>query len=238
MATIVRAPVRRVHITEPRLWSRSIGTDYWARFGAGVVSAQATAGELLSDYGWTTTSLVETAATGGGDFLDSADFSVPDHLLTDASADLLESPSIFGDYAGSRAAETILGYAPTALTCEFYGSWTVVTGTSNRSGFGLVQDGGAAGTAVDQLAWIYTDGTNFILRSSGDSSVGALDDTDWHTWKIVVSNGSTTAAIEWFIDGTSQGTLDRLEDQWPVSFGMHALTTNRPAIAWLHIWYS
>ncbi len=238
MAEIIRAPIQRVHIPEARLWSRSIGTDYWAKFGAGVVSAQATAGELLSDYGWTTTSLVETVATGTGDFLSAADIGIPDHLLTDASADLLESPSIFGGSDAIDAVAAILGYAPTMLTCEWYGSFTAVTGTSNRSGFGLVQDGGAAGTAADQLAWIYTDGTNFTIRSSGDSDVGALDDTDWHTWKIVISSGSATDAVEWFIDGTSQGTMNRLEDQWPVSFGMHALTTNRPGIAWVHISYS
>ena len=226
----------RLHVMDARSWSTQMGTDYWAQFGIGSTIA-VTNGTLLSEFGWTTTSLVETAMTGAGDFLSTSDFSVPAHLLTNASADLLESPSVFGDGAQAEAAAEILGHSPTTMSCEWYGSFTVVTGTSNRSGFGLVQDGGAAGTAADQLAWIYTDGTNFTLRSSGDSDAGALDDTDWHTWKIVVSTGSVTDAVEWFIDGTSQGTMDRIDDQWPVSFGMHALTTNRPAIAWVHLWY-
>lgn len=240
MARIVRAPARpRVHVMDARSWSTQMGTDYWAQFG--VKSTIATAGgstEVLSEYGWITTSLVETAMTGEGDFLSTSDFSIPAHVLTNASGDLLESPSLFGDGAGAEAAAAILGHSPTTLTCEFYGSFTAVTGTSNRSGFGLIQDGGSAATAADQLAWIYTDGTNFTLRSSGDSDVGAADDTDWHTWKIVVSNGSVTDAVEWFIDGTSQGTMDRIDDQWPVSFGMHAHTTNRPGLAWVHISYS
>lgn len=230
------SPLNRVHIVDPRAWNNAIGTDYWAKFGIKSTLAP-TGGAALSEFGWTTTSLVETVATGTGDFMSLSDFGIPAHILTDASGDLLESPSMFGDYTGSSAAGDILGYDPTTLTMECLASFTVVTGTSNRSGFGLVQDGGAAGTAADQLAWIYTDGTNFAIRSSGDSDVGAADDTDWHLWKIVVSTGSATDAVEWFIDGTSQGTMDRLEDQWPVSFGLHALTTNRPGIAWVHIFY-
>ncbi len=226
----------RLHVMDARLWSTQMGTDYWAQFGIKSTLAP-TGGGVLSELGWTTTSLVETVMTGAGDFLSTSDFSVPAHVLTNASGDLLESPSMFGDGAAAEAAAQILGHNPTTLSCEWYGSFTVVTGTSNRSGFGLVQDGGAAGTAADQLAWIYTDGTNFTLRSSGDSDAGAADDTDWHTWKIIVSTGSATDAVEWFIDGTSQGTMDRITDQWPVSFGMHALTTNRPGLAWVHLWY-
>lgn len=228
----------RLHVTDARAWSTQMGTDYWAKFGILSTLASSTpAIEDLDEFGWTTTSLIETAATGTGDFLSLSDFGIPAHILTDASGDLLESPSMFGDFTGSSAAAAILGHDPTTLTMECLASFTVVTGTSNRSGFGLVQDGGAAGTAADQLAWIFTDGTNFTLRSSADSDVGALDNTDWHIWKIVVQTGSATDAVEWFIDGTSQGTMNRLEDQWPVSFGLHALTTNRPGIAWVHLWY-
>jgi hypothetical protein len=237
MAKIVRAPYRRIHVTDPRLWSRAIGTDYWAKFGVGSTAAD-TGGTLLSDFGWTTTSLVETAATGGGDFLSSSDIGVPDHVLTNASGDLLQSPSMIGGWDGAAAAGDILGYDPTTLTVEFLGAFTVVTGTSNRSGFGLVEDGGTAGTAADELAWIYTDGTNFTIRSDADSDAGALDDTNWHLWKIAIKTGSATDAVEWFIDGTSQGTMDRKTDEWPASFGMHALTTNRPALAWIHVSYA
>lgn len=227
-------PINRLHVTDARDWSQAIGTDYWARFGVG----STTAATALSNYGWTTTSLVETAATGGADFLSSSDVGVDDHALTNASGDLLQSPSVFGSYYHGQVAAEILGYDPTQMTVEFLGSFTVVTGTSNRSGFGLTEDGGTAGTAADELAWIFTDGTNFTIRSDADSDVGAADDTDWHVWRIVVDTGSATDAVEWFIDGTSQGTMDRKTDEWPVSFGMHALTTNRPAISWVHIFYS
>ena len=229
--------VGRVHVIDPRLWSRALGTDYWAAFGETSIDAD-TGGSKLDDFGWTTTSLVETAATGTGDFLSSSDIGVPDHVLTNASGDLLQSPAIFGGYNHGRAVESMLGYAPTQMTMECFASFTVVTGTSNRSGFGLVEDAGTAGTAADELAWIYTDGTNFTIRSDADSDAGAADDVDWHLWKITVKIGFATDAVEWFIDGTSQGTMDRKTDEWPVSFGMYAHTTNRPGLAWLHLSYS
>ena len=229
--------VGRVHVTDPRLWSRALGTEYWAKFGKGATTGD-TSGVVLTDYGWTATSLIETSATGGGDFLSSSDIGVEDHVRCDASGDLLQSPSIFGGYGHGRAVESMLGYAPTQMTMECLGAFLAVTGTSNRSGFGLTEDGGIAGVANDALAWIYTDGTNFTIRSDADSDAGAADDTDWHHWKITVKIGSATDAVEWFIDGTSQGTIDRKTDEWPVSFGMHALTTNRPALAWVHLSYS
>ena len=225
---------KRIHVLQARDWSQAIGTDYWAKFGVGSTTAATT----LANFGWTTTALTETAATGAGDFMDSTTPGVPDHVLTDASGDLLQSPSMLGGYEGFLAAEHILGYSPTKLHVEFYGAFTVVTGTSNRSGFGLTEDAGTAGVAADELAWIYTDGTNFTIRSDADSDVGALDNVDWHLWKIVIKTGSATDAVEWFIDGTSQGTMNRKTDEWPVSFGMHAFTTNRPAISWVHLWYA
>lgn len=223
----------RIHVRDARDWSQAIGTDYWAKFGVGSTTAATT----LASFGWTVTALTETAATGAGDFMSSSDIGVPDHVLTDASGDLLQSPSMLGGYEGFLAAEDILGYPPTKLHVEFFGAFTVVTGTSNRSGFGLTEDGGTAGVAADELAWIYTDGTNFTIRSDADSDAGALDNVNWHLWKISVSTGSATDAVEWFIDGTSQGTMDRKTDEWPASFGMHALTTNRPGLSWVHAWY-
>lgn len=228
---------RRVHVPNARLWETELGTDYWARFGIRSTIAE-TNGAALSENGWTTTSLVETAMSGAGDFLSSSDIGIEAHVLTDATGDLLQSPSVFGGNGHAQAAAAILGYTPTQMSVEFFASFTVVTGTSNRSGFGLTEDGGTAGVSADELAWIYTDGTNFTIRSDADSDVGALDNTDWHIWKIVVATGSATDAVEWFIDGSSQGTMDRKTDEWPVSFGMHALTTNRPALSWVHIWYS
>ena len=235
--TIVRRaqPIRR-HVAAMD-WGREPGTDFWfiPRNEGELVGV--TNEPTLADREWTTTSLVFTAGSGA-DFLDSTDAGVPEHFLTNASGDLLQSPAIFGDYIHGQQAAQFLGYTPTKLILECYASLTVASANETRSGFGLVEAGGTAGTDADAMAWIFSDATNFGLRSAADSDTGALIDTNWNLWKIVISTGAVTDAIEWFINGTSQGTIDRQADLWPASFGMFALTTNRPGMGWAHIYYA
>jgi hypothetical protein len=131
----------------------------------------------------------------------------------------------------------ILGRLPTRLICEIYAAFTTSSGSETRSGFGLTEAGGASGTADDALAWIHVpDGTNFGLRSGVDSDAGSTVDSNYHQFRIVISKG-TTDKIEWFIDGTSQGTIDLQENLAPFSFGGYASTANRLALAWAHLWY-
>lgn len=220
-------------------WSRMPGTDFWLMPRNEGLLTGVTNEPLLADREWTTTALTFTASSGA-DFLDSTDVGTPEHYLTDASADLLQSPNIFGDYIHGQQAAYFLGYSPTKLIVEFYASMTVHTADEAVSGWGLVEAGGTAGTAAsaDHMAWINTDGSNFRLSSAADSDLGAADNANWNLFKIVVNTGSVTDAIEWFINGVSQGTIDRQADLWPCSFGMFASTTNRPALAWVHAWYS
>jgi hypothetical protein len=232
MSVIIPGKDKRVHVLRPHEWATAAGTDYWAVFGG---EAIAPTGAVLADFKWVTTSLAE-ADGSGADFLSSSDAATPPRLLTNASGDLLQSPAVFGDYFHGEQAARFLGYSPTQLSCEFVAAMTVHSANENRSGWGLTEDSGIAGVANDELAWIYTDGSNFTIRSDADSDAGAADDANYHLFKIVLSQG-TTDAVEWFIDGTSQGTMDLKTDEFPVSFGMHALTTNRPALSWVHIWY-
>ena len=226
----------RVHVTDPFDWNRAGGSDFWAVFGPESITS-ATA-RLLSDQGWVTTSLAETAGTGA-DFLSSSDKAAPAHVLTDASGDLLQSPAVFGDYGHGLIAAKILGYQPATLNFEFYAALTVHSANEPRSGFGVVEAGGTAGVDNDAMAWIHANAANFTIRSAADSDVGALLDTAWHKFKIVFKNkvAAGTDMVEWFIDDVSQGTMDLQTDLFPVSIGMHALTTNRPALAWVHVWY-
>src|SRR3990167_2920820 len=85
----------RIHITRPSLWTRSAGTDFWVNFGPTL--AGITADELLTDYGWTLTSITLTQGTLA-DLLASADVGTPNIAALDAASDLLLSPPIFGDY--------------------------------------------------------------------------------------------------------------------------------------------
>lgn len=231
--------LKRVHIYSPEAWNRAPATDYWAFFGLESTVAAAASSALLSDSGWVTTSLAETAGDGA-DLLATGDRANPAHILTNAGNDLLQSPPVFGDYGHAQMAASILGYQPTKLIAEFYGAMTVHSADEQTTtGWGFVEGGGTAGTANDRAAWISTDGANFIASTPADSDAGAADDANWHVFRIEMSNSvaAGTNMVTWYIDGTSQGTFDLQTDEFPVSFGMFASTTNRPALSWVHVWY-
>ncbi len=223
----------RHHVVKAQDWNRSAGTDFWLLSEAEY--AGAASDDLITNFGWTTTSIALASPTGG-DFLASADVGTPNSLLFGADNDLLQSPTIFGDYAHGLMAGQILGHLPTRLIVEVYAAFTTNSANETRTGFGLTEAGGTSGTANDAMAWIHTDGSNFTIRSAADSDAGDTDDANFHQFRIVVSTG-TADAIEWFIDGTSQGTMDSQEDLWPCSFGGFSSTTNRISLAFAHIWY-
>lgn len=228
----------REHVP-PHLWAAKPGTDYWLLGGhADIVTspAAATVVGALEGWGWTTTALSLTTGSGA-DFLSSSDKGIHTGISIGLASDLLQSPVIFGDYAHGLAAAQFLGYMPTALVLDVYATFTVVATTSDTTGFGFVEDGGSAIVANDQLAYITSDGTNFLLRNDtvSDASI-AVADTNPHLFRIKV----TSSNVEWFIDDVSQGTIALKADEWPVSFGAGALATtgaNFFHIGWVHIWY-
>ena len=229
---VTRVPARRAvrgHVPS-YAWGTDPGTDFWLIPSGAIFTA---AGIVLGDYGWTTTALALVEGTGA-DFIASGDYGVPNHILTDASGDLLQSPTVFGDYTHAYMASSILGYVPSALNVEVYAAFSVATANETTSGFGLVEDVGTPATAGDHMAYIFSDSANFGLRSGAAADVGAAVDNAWHLWKIAV----TSANVEWFIDGTSQGTIALQADLWPVSFGAQSFTTNRLLLGQIHVWYS
>jgi len=234
---IERAAENRVYVTDPRDWAYKLGTDYMLFNSTNTaLITTGTAGQVLSEFGWITTALSYQAASAA-DFMASADVGTPNGLVFGASGDILRSPIIFGDYAHARAVQQILGHLPTTLTLEAYAAFTTASADEAQSAFGFLEDGGTASVAADQAVAIYSDGTNFILRSDADTDTGAVIDTNYHVWKIVITPG-TTDAVEWFIDGVSQGTIDLKADEWPTSFFGHVLTTNRINMPWVHIYYA
>lgn len=234
---ITRVARRREYVTDPRDWAFKAGTDYlWTPAASTALITSGTAGQVLSEFGWTTTSIAYATPTGA-DFLSSADPLTHNGILTDASGDIIKSPTIFGDYNHARAAQTILGYFPTQLVCEIGADFTVASAAETQTAFGLLEAGGTASVANDHLAAIYSDATNFGCRSGADSDAGALIDNLYHVWTIVLTPG-TTDKVEWFIDGVSQGTLDLETDLFPCSFFGHSLTTNRFNLGFVHIYYA
>lgn len=233
---IVPGKIQRQHVTRPSLWSREVGTDYW--FSAGVGGAGIVADELLTDYGWTLTSITRTDGTLA-DLLSSADVGTPNIFALDSASDLFLSPAIFGDYASGLRAGQILGYTPTRLNLEVYANFSVHTADEDTTGFGLST--GSSLTATNHIAFIYTDGTNFHIRGTPGTGAfddaGAVDDANFHLFKVVATAGGT---VEWFIDGTSQGTITLVDDLFPtaLSASVVAAGTNRVNIAWAHIYYA
>ncbi len=229
--------VSRVHVVDPRQWSFCAGTNFF--LGGGTTTAlitSGTAGQVLSEFGWTTTALAYVAGSAA-DFASSADPGIAPHFLLADASDLLASPAIFGSYNHMLQAQRILGYLPTSLNCEVWAAFTTASADEPSTAFGFVEDGGSVITAAaaDQLACISSNATNFELNSGAASDAGAAVDNAWHLWKISV----TSTQVEWFIDGTSQGTIALEADEFPVSFeaGVVAAGTNDIALGNVHIWY-
>lgn len=244
-------PMTRKHVNAGSRWAHEIGTDYWLQMTQGfdqAAAASTATGDELAENGWVATSLVNTAGSGA-DFMSSADKGTPAHFLTNASADLLESPAMFGDYVHARAAADIAGMRdlPRFLIARFWGAMTVHSDDEVTSGWGFIEDGGSVATEADQMAFISSDGTNFQINSNAAATPDnfAADDALWHEFVIVLALAELRAYA--FIDptwrsgrpplGESAGSVAITVDEFPVSFGFHASTTNRPALGLTHILY-
>lgn len=209
------ATLRAHEVPDAADWDDQSGSHFYFEPNAAELAAGNK--ETLSDFGWTTTALsfVEGA---GADFLSLADPGVPAHFVTDGAGSILQSPAKFGSHTHGNQAGRHLGHPPTKMTFEFWFTFSVASNDETATGFGLTVAGGSIITEADAIAVIRSDGTNFVCRSNVDAAVGPLIDTALHLGKIEVSQG-TTDAIQWFVDGASQGTLDLREDVLPMSWG-------------------
>src|SRR3990167_6459383 len=176
--------LRRKHVRSPLDWGDMVGTDYWFVPGSSMTGATTF---LFSSRGWTTTSMALTGGSGAV-FISAADKGTPRTALTNASGDILQRPALFGHYTHARIAQIIMGEAilPRFLICDMFAAFTVATANETNSSMGFFEDDGTISTADDALAAIYSDGTNFGLRSGADSDAGALVDNDYHWWRIQI----------------------------------------------------
>jgi hypothetical protein len=262
-------PITRHHVPRGSDWGQTVGTDYWLTFNpAADLMATATAGTIvdeLVDGGWTATSMVNTAGSGGdfagGTFTKTTtpyvksgpfdgsygDLGTPNHALTNASGDILLSPAVFGDAVGMEAAAILAGKSvrPRYLIAEFFASFTVASADEVTSAIGFFEDGATASTEADQYAVIKSNGVNYQLAGNAATlDTGALIDSPaaWHKWKIVVQlngTGSGVPNIYWYDNGAIQNTTAAagIADEFPLKFGLHALTTNRIGLGLTHIFY-
>lgn len=226
----------RVHALHPQDWAALPATDYWANWGD-IKQIPADAIGDLDLYGWITTGFSHTVGSGA-DFMSSSDVGTTGGLNFDTHSDVILSPYIFGDYAHALLVGQILGYMPTSLNMECYARFAA-NADEAASGFGFLEAGSSPGPPADAdlMAFISTDGTNFQLGGTGGTELdtGAVDDTAAHQWKIQCKG--TTA--EWWIDGTSQGSISLQNDLWPVCWaaGTELNGTCDPVVSWVHLWY-
>ena len=254
-------PMARQHVRKGAEWGHSAGTDYWLNFNSGldILGAASTAtGDELAENGWTATSLVNTAAAGsdfggglrtplanqyGGVEGTYGDAGAPGHALTNASGDLLGSPAIFGDAAHMWQAARLLGRSdlPRYLIAEFWAAFTVASADEATSAIGFFEDGATISTEADQYAVIASNSANFELNGNAATmATGPAVATTWALWKIVLEHqGATGPKVYAYRNGTAFSTTPGTgaQDEFPLKFGFHALTTNRIGLGLTHIYY-
>ena len=255
-------PLARKHVALGREWAEAAGSDYWLNWNSGfdiLAAASATdpgAFSVLAEHGWTSTSMANTAGAGadfgGGVFTPGVDDPThgsfgdpasPNDALTNATGDLLLSPAIFGDAAHMWQAARLLGKRtpPRYLIAEFMAAFTVASANEVTSAIGFFEDGATASTEADQYAVIYSDGTNFRLAGNAAAmATGPAIATTWATWKIMLQfNGATGPNCYAYRNGVifSRTAGVGAQDEFPLKFGLHSLTTNRQGLGVTHIYY-
>jgi len=214
-------------VTNPRLWASSAGYEFWIDFGhADLINAMGSTNEGLDGHGWSFGTATHLEGSTG-DFLSSADID-PSCFNCNATFVSIVGPRIFGTYDHALAAARFLGYQPTKLTVRWFASFPTVN--TNDTGCSLAMAG------AGQTLLIYSNGTNFLLSDNvPGTDLGAAVDTSWHTFDMAINATNT----EWFIDGTSQGTLTTPTDLWPVAMQFQTGGgANRLKVAWCRLVYS
>jgi hypothetical protein len=255
-------PLARQHVRRGRDWGAMAGTDYWLNhqptddiYGAESATDPSEA-FVLPVFGWIATSMANTAGAGadfgGGVFTPGvddpthgsfADPASPNHVLTNASGDLLGSPAIFGDAYHMWQAAKMLGKRtlPRFLIAEFAAAFTVASADEVTSAIGFFEDDATISTEADQYAVIYSDGVNFKLAGNAAAmATGPLIATTWALWKIVLEfKGATGPSCYAYRNGVifSRTAGVGVQDEFPLRFGLHSLTTNRQGLGPLHIYY-
>jgi len=212
--------LRRVHVTDPLKWGVQIGTDFWiiaSANGQGTASGQ----NLLTDGGWTATSIAAYAGGSAADLLSRSDPGTPGNYTQNAQNDLLESPAIFGDYAHAHAAAVIMGQhsLPRFLIADIYATFSVVANDEATSMVGFAEDGGSIVVANDAIGAIASNGTYWAIQANGTQSVtGAVAISTSPTWfRIVVDNANSL--VYGYANGSLIGSVAITTDEWPASFG-------------------
>ncbi len=236
------------HASRARDWGEKIALRYSANFNVDAYGAT-TEGNDLSAFGWTVTGAPPYIAPSGADFLTADDKGTTGGVHTDTASDVIQSPSIFGDWSHGVAVSRLVGRIsnngtpdlPRFLICDFVARFSA-NANETGSGIGFVEDGGSAAVANDYAAMIFTDGTSWKLRSGAATSAAiAAVDTNPHRFRIVLDR---IAALAYgFVDNLDKayGQSIAIEaDEFPLAFGQGVVAagTNDPVLANVDIRYA
>lgn len=245
LSTLDIINLRRVHITDPLKWGVSVGTDYWLTASA---NGQGTASgnNLLTDGGWTTTSIAAYADGTLADFMTKADVGTPANYTTDAAADLVSGPAIFGDYLWAHGASAMVGQyrLPRFLIGDFGALFSTASADEQTSNLGFVVNGGSPVTSANQVASINSDGTNFRFQTGATrftNSNNVAVDNLFHWFRIIIDRlgaNATTGTLSAYVDGTLIATGALVDDRMPVKLGWGNGVTNRIQFSQAHIFYA
>lgn len=235
-------PLGRLHVPAHEWGLYPAATDFWL---GGDIFGQlnaTTAGLGLVDFGWTATSMT-TQAPSGADFGSAADIGTPAGIITNAGSDLLQSPSMFGDWVHMEQARYHLGVFPKYLMLEAYLRFATASNAEATTNYGFCEDGGSIIVNADLIAGLQSDGTNFVLSTGGDSDAGAVIQTTTLGLRIKIAPG-TSDKVQWWLRTSptggfvSQGTADLTTDEFPCAFGFGQGTSNVIHHHVAHIFYS
>lgn len=212
--------LRRVHVTDPLKWAVQAGTDFWilaSANGQGTASGQ----NLLTDGGWTATSIAAYADGAAADFMSRSDPGTIAQYTQNAQNDLLKSPAIFGSYAHAHAAAVIAGMRslPRYLVCDAYAQFSVVANDEPTTCIGFVEDGGSIVTANDSLGCISSNGTSWVVQANGSENLsGAVAISTSPTWFRILMDVKQNLVYA-YANGTLIGSIAITADEFPVAFG-------------------
>lgn len=232
--------LRRVHVTDPLKWAVQLGTDYWIQAS---VNGQGTASgnNLLTDGGWTATSIAAYADGSAADFMSRSDPGTPGQYTQDAQNDTLESPAIFGDYVHAHAAAVMMGMKslPRFLIMDAYARFSVVANDEPTTAIGFAEDGGAILTAADNMAAISSNGTSWVIQSNSSENLsGAVAVSTAPTWFRIVMDRANSLSYG-YANGSLIGSIAITSDEFPVSFGAGSGGANNLIqLSQAHIFYA
>ena len=232
--------LRRVHVTNPMMWAIEAGTDFWMVIANNDIEDAGNV--IVDDGGWTITA-TESVDGAGADFMSKDDKGTPGHFLTNAAADLVVTPAIFGDYSHAHQASVLVGARalPKYLVLDAHAQFSVVSNDEEGTALGFWEDGGTVASPGDANGAIFSNGTFFGMNNNATEDISTIAVTTTFNWFQIIMDleqGKTFGKVNGTLISTDGQTIT--DDQFPVKFGfgVEGGGSNRILFNQVHIYYA